>query len=86
MSNYSIGNEKKTPSVGIEPTAIGLKGQRSTVWAKKALDNNFFSKRYLKKKVIAHVKKFFFGNEKKFIWHISFWMRTTKAFLKNLIP
>ena len=27
---------KKTPSVGIEPTAIGLKGQRSTIWAKKA--------------------------------------------------
>ena len=26
-----------TPSVGIEPTAIGLKGQRSTIWAKKAL-------------------------------------------------
>ena len=25
-----------TPSVGIEPTAIGLKGQRSTIWAKKA--------------------------------------------------
>ncbi len=28
--------EKKSPSVGIEPTAIGLKGQRSTIWAKKA--------------------------------------------------
>ena len=28
--------KKKTPSVGIEPTAIGLKGQRSTIWAKKA--------------------------------------------------
>ena len=24
------------PSVGIEPTTIGLKGQRSTIWAKKA--------------------------------------------------
>ena len=30
----------KTPSVGIEPTAIGLKGQRSTIWARKASDMN----------------------------------------------
>ena len=29
--------QKKAPSVGIEPTTIGLKGQRSTIWAKKAL-------------------------------------------------
>ena len=25
--------KKKSPNVGIEPTTIGLKGQRSTVWA-----------------------------------------------------
>ena len=27
------------PTVGIEPTTIGLKGQRSTVWAKWAFDD-----------------------------------------------
>ena len=32
----SFWRKNKTPSVGIEPTAIGLKGQRSTIWAKKA--------------------------------------------------
>ncbi len=36
---FKLKKIKKTPSVGIEPTAIGLKGQRSTVWAKKALDD-----------------------------------------------
>ena len=29
-------NKKNTPTVGIEPTTIGLKGQRSTFWAKWA--------------------------------------------------
>ena len=85
---FSITDEKKTPSVGIEPTAIGLKGQRSTVWAKKALDNNLFSRRYLKKKVIPDLKKKMFCCEKrKRIWHhIFFWINTEKACLKNLIP
>ena len=35
---FNFYKKKNTPSVGIEPTAIGLKGQRSTIWAKKALD------------------------------------------------
>ena len=33
---YQLSYSGYTPSVGIEPTAIGLKGQRSTIWAKKA--------------------------------------------------
>ena len=31
QKNKSFVRDKKSPSVGIEPTAIGLKGQRSTV-------------------------------------------------------
>ena len=32
--------------MGIEPTAIGLKGQRSTIWAKKAIADKFFSLKF----------------------------------------